>query len=176
MNSDHSAADMEWVREALRQHEGPLTRYAMSLTGNLDLARDVVQDTFLRLCEADRARVETHLAEWLFTVCRNRAFDLRRKEGRMTPFTDSMMQTQKAGDPAPSETAGREDSTRQAMEILKTLPENQREVIRLKFQNGLSYQEISRITSLSVSNVGFLLHTALKNMRKQMMQLEGEMS
>ena len=36
------------------------------------------------------------------------------------------------------------------------LPPNQQEVVRLKFQNGFSYQEISRITSLSVGNVGFI--------------------
>ena len=46
--------------------------------------------------------------------------------------------------------------------------ENQREVVRLKFQAGLSYAEISRVTGHSVSNVGFLLHTALKTLRRQM--------
>ncbi len=45
------------------------------------------------------------------------------------------------------------------------LSENQREVIRLKFQNDLSYKEIADITRLSVTNVGFLLHTGLKKLR-----------
>jgi DNA-directed RNA polymerase specialized sigma24 family protein len=40
--------------------------------------------------------------------------------------------------------------------------------VRLKFQNGFSYQEISRITSLSVGNVGFILHTALKALRQNL--------
>jgi len=52
--------------------------------------------------------------------------------------------------------------------MLAALPLNQREVVRLKFQNGLSYQEISRVTSLTVTNVGFLLHTALKTIRHQL--------
>ena len=43
----------EWVREALERHEASLLRYAESLTRDPDLARDVVQDTFLRLCEQD---------------------------------------------------------------------------------------------------------------------------
>jgi RNA polymerase sigma-70 factor (ECF subfamily) len=51
--------------------------------------------------------------------------------------------------------------------LLTNLPENQREVIRLKFQSGLSYQEISEVTGHSISNVGFLLHTAIKTLRKQ---------
>jgi RNA polymerase sigma-70 factor (ECF subfamily) len=49
--------------------------------------------------------------------------------------------------------------------LLQTLPDNQRTVIRLKFQNGLSYKEISEQTGLSISNVGYLIHTALKSLR-----------
>jgi RNA polymerase sigma-70 factor (ECF subfamily) len=56
------------------------------------------------------------------------------------------------------------------MKILNTLPANQQEVIRLKFQGDLSYLEISRITSLSVSNVGFLIHTGLKTIREKATQ------
>ena len=48
---------------------------------------------------------------------------------------------------------------------LESLPTNQREVIRLKFQNGFSYQEISRISGHSVSNVGYLIHAGMKTLR-----------
>ena len=47
----------------------------------------------------------------------------------------------------------------------RTAPRNQREVIRLKFQNGFSYQEISRISGHSVSNVGYLIHAGIKALR-----------
>ena len=52
--------------------------------------------------------------------------------------------------------------------ILDDLSENQQEVVRLRFQGGLSYREISEMTGHTVSNVGFLLHTALKNIRERM--------
>ena len=54
-------------------------------------------------------------------------------------------------------------------QIIETLPKNQREVIYLKFQCDLSYKEISSITNLSVSNVGFLIHTAVRSIRKQLL-------
>ena len=54
------------------------------------------------------------------------------------------------------------------LKLIGRLPHNQQEVVRLKFQNGFSYQEISRITSLSVSNVGFILHTAIKRLRQDL--------
>ena len=50
--------------------------------------------------------------------------------------------------------------------LLEHLPENQREVIRLRFQCDLSYREISEITQLGVGNVGFLIHTGLKKLRQ----------
>ena len=58
----------------------------------------------------------------------------------------------------------------QILQIVETLPKNQREVIYLKFQCDLSYKEISSVTSLSVSNVGFLIHTAVRAIRKQMLE------
>ena len=71
-------------------------------------------------------------------------------------------------DPGPPDQAERRESAAQVLRLLEGLPVNQREVIRLKFQNGFSYQEISRISGHSVSNVGFLIHTGLKTIRGQM--------
>jgi len=53
--------------------------------------------------------------------------------------------------------------------LVKDLPKNQREVVYLKFQCDLSYKEISEVTKLSVGNVGLLLHTALKAIRKRVL-------
>ena len=58
-------------------------------------------------------------------------------------------------------------TVREILQIIETLPKNQREVIYLKFQCDLSYKEISSVTNLSVSNVGFLIHTAVRAIRKQ---------
>jgi RNA polymerase sigma-70 factor (ECF subfamily) len=49
---------------------------------------------------------------------------------------------------------------------LSRLTPNQKEVIVLKFQQGLSYEEISQVTGLSSGNVGFLLHHGLKRLRE----------
>ena len=57
----------------------------------------------------------------------------------------------------------------QIFQFIDKLPKNQREVLYLKFQSDLSYKEISEVTKLSVSNVGFLIHTAVRTIRKQML-------
>ena len=150
-----------WIVAALELHESSLIRYARWILSDLESAREVVQETFLRLCKEDPARVEGHLAQWLFTVCRNLAFDARKKEARMTPLGDTEIAV------APDMDDRRTVS--QILQVVETLPKNQREVIYLKFQCDLSYKEISEITRLSVTNVGFLIHSAVRAIRKQML-------
>ncbi len=156
-----------WIASVVARYESPLIRYAAQFTGDVDRARDVVQDAFLRLCREDRAQLDGHLAQWLFTVCRNRALDVRRKEKRMKTMTDQQAAAQ-GNEGEQGRLLEQRDALEQVQRVLSTLSENQQEVVRLKFQSGLSYREISEITELSVSNVGFLLHTALKKIRERL--------
>ena len=151
----------QWIVEVLDLYERSLVRYATWILGNAESAKETVQEIFLRLCKEDPASISDHLAQWLFTVCRNLAFDTRKKEGRMTPLGD--VEIGVAADLDEKQTVS------QILQIVETLPKNQREVIYLKFQCDLSYKEISSITNLSVSNVGFLIHTAVRAIRKQML-------
>ncbi|HEY2931780.1 MAG TPA: sigma-70 family RNA polymerase sigma factor [Acidobacteriota bacterium] len=159
--------DSDWLRSALDRYERPLVRYAAGITGNIESAREVVQDTFLRLCRQNPSRIGEHLAAWLFTVCRNRAYDVLRKESRLTPLDEADACSRESEAPPPLTVLEQKEGLTQVLSILKTLPHNQQEVLRLKFQNDLSYKEISQVTKLSVTNVGFLIHTALKTIRRQ---------
>jgi RNA polymerase sigma-70 factor (ECF subfamily) len=157
-------ADSDWIQEALDRHEVSLIRYALSILGDLDRARDVVQDTFLRLCRQKPEKLEGHLTQWLFRVCRNRALDMRRREGRMKLVTDDVELRDQS--PGPSALLNTKERLSRVEGLLAGLPDNQQDVVRLKFQTGMSYREISEVTGLSVSNVGFLLHTAIKTLRR----------
>ncbi|MBL9082830.1 MAG: hypothetical protein JNK76_13535, partial [Planctomycetales bacterium] len=74
-----SPGDRSWVLRALDEHEGRLTRYAHRLTGDVHAARDVVQHVFLQLCDHPPQSRNGQLTSWLFTVCHNRAMDVRRR-------------------------------------------------------------------------------------------------
>ena len=172
-DSPSDATHAEFTRSALIRYERALTRYATHLTGDLDKAREVVQDTFLKLCTQKPSRIRNHLAQWLYTVCRNRALDVRRKEKRMTSLSEARLEIQVDSRSEPHSLAVQKEQLGLALEILKTLPHNQQEVLRLKFTGDLSYREISSITNLSVTNVGFLIHTGLKTIREKMQGRQG---
>lgn len=167
-SSDPSA--MDWIRAAVDRYETSLTAYARHvLGGDAERARDVVQEAFLRLIGQDPAKVQPHLTEWLYTVCRNLAIDIRRKDRRMEALSDAETDSASAEVPAPSARAELDDALSQVLRSMTLLPRNQQECIRLKFQGGLSYKQISRVTSLTVTNVGFLIHTGLKTLRQRLM-------
>jgi RNA polymerase sigma factor (sigma-70 family) len=167
-----SSADLDWIRSAIERYQAPLLRFASALVG-AGHADDVVQDTFLRLVSARREDVEEKLAGWLFTVCRNRALELKRSPARKEMGLDEgeeMMSTE----PTAAEALEQKDEQSRVNRLLGELPERHREVVALRFAGGLSYKEIAGVTGLSETNVGFILHTALKALKKKL--AEGEAS
>jgi RNA polymerase sigma factor (sigma-70 family) len=159
--------DSSWVPAVMADYEEPLIRYAAHITGDIERAREVVQDTFLKLCHQNPVQIRSHIAQWLYTVCRNGALDVLRKERRMTGISEVQLQKQAHSGPEVSSTLEKEERLAAILNILNTLPTNQQEVLRLKFQSDLSYQEISQVTNLSVSNVGFLIHTGIQSIRER---------
>lgn len=166
-NDEHDAKEA-WILATVEEFERPLCQYAARMLGDFDRARDVVQHVFLQLCRQDRRRIESRLKPWLFTVCRNRALDVRRKEKRMSPLNPEAQEAAASGDPTPPDALELRESAGAALAALATLPGNQQEVLRLKFQQGLSYRDISEVTQLTVSNVGYLIHTGLRRLREML--------
>ena len=71
-------------------------------------------------------------------------------------------------DSGPQAKVERYQTLSRLMTVVQGLPEREREAVRLKFSGGLSYQEIADCMSLSVPNVGFILHTAMQTIRAEL--------
>lgn len=153
----------------LEQYQTPLLRFAATLVGE-GLAGDVVQDTFLRLFGQRREDIEGHVAAWLFTVCKNRALELKRNRARETPLEEGreMISSQET----PAEALEAHDERSQLKKLVQELPERHREVVALRFAGGRSYREIATVTGLSETNVGFILHTAIKTLKRRLAESE----
>ena len=155
----------------MAEYEGRLVRYAARIAGNVERGRDVTQETFLRLCREPEVGRSGHLGQWLFTVCRRLALDVARKESRMSALVDES----RADSSQACSAAASIDSSEAHAGILRelgALPANQQEVVRLKFQESMSYREIAAITGLSLGNVGYLLHMAIKSLREKLARIE----
>ena len=157
----------QWFSDVVGRFEGPLVQYATRmLGGDVDRARDVVQDTFAKVWQSgpeSDANSNGHLAAWLYRVCRNACMDVLRKERRMTTLVSEHDVVQSE---ARSPDAG--DSSPEISAFMQSLPDSQQEALRLKFQAGLSYAEIAKVMEITANHVGVLIHTALKTIREQM--------
>jgi RNA polymerase sigma-70 factor (ECF subfamily) len=156
----------QFVERALAEYESPLVGYAYGFVKDIERARDIVQDTFIRLCQQDVAKVRDGLKTWLFTVCRNRALDILRKESRLTAMDEKKLMAREGNETVPDRALDQSERMAEVMRYLDRLSENQRTVILMKFRDGMSYHEICETTGLSSGNVGFLIHTGLKRMRE----------
>ncbi len=155
------------VRRALDQYETSLIAYAAGiLGGDIERGRDVVQDALLRLYLTEPARIRDNLKSWLYTVCRNRALDILRKDHRLDLGNDEVIDAAHDHEPDPRQSAVNRELYDHIWRCVDLLRPNQREVVRLKFLHDCSYQEIADITGLTMGNVGFIMHHAIKKLRE----------
>ncbi|MGI9115700.1 MAG: RNA polymerase sigma factor [Chthoniobacterales bacterium] len=159
--------DSERMQTVLRRFEIPLLQFAARITGDRERARDVVQETFVKFQNNGAFSSGREPATWLFTVCRNGALNVCRKEKRMTFLDEQTMEQREDEQPMPFAQIEQEEAAGFLLKIVATLPPRQQEVLQLKFQNDLSYQQIAEITKTTANNVGVLIHTALRTLRRK---------
>lgn len=161
----------DWVAEVFARLEVPLVAYVRrQLWGDLEAARDIVQDAFVKLCQQVWPDIEPHATAWLYRTCRNQAIDLSRREGRMNAIhtgTDLASLQDRAGH-GPDHRAQEGEQLDQLRAGVGELTEQQQEILRLRLHDGLSYRQIAEVTGLTVTNVGYHLHQALSQLRTRL--------
>lgn len=163
--------DHAFLLAALERFERPLIRYAHGIVGEINQARDVVQDVFVKLHQSLPGLDRERLTPWLFTVCRNRALDHRRKQSRLVNTETEVLDQEPSSQPAPSHDLEEKELHRALKRWIAALPEKQRDAVRLKFEAGLSYKEISETLQTSIGNVGTLIHLGVTALREQWLAL-----
>ena len=117
-------------------------RYLYSKIGNLHDAEDVTSQTFLAAFESfDKFRQDGHFASWLFGIARNKAMDHFRRRDRSSHIEVS------SEIPVEDNTLASMIKTEQAevlSKLIQALPEEDRELLRLRFLAEMSYPEIAR--------------------------------
>ncbi|MEM6644147.1 MAG: RNA polymerase sigma factor [Bacteroidota bacterium] len=145
-------------------------RYALSIVGEPETAKDIVQDCLVKIWNArqDLNKVEKVNA-WAFRIVRNRAIEVIRKD-RFADMDDNVVSMWKTN-PVEHEAIAN-DFNVWMKQVLSDLPEKQREVFHLREVEDMSYQEIAATCSLTESDVKVTIHRARKKVREAMQKIE----
>jgi RNA polymerase sigma-70 factor (ECF subfamily) len=143
------------------RHRDWVTALAYRFTGDSDTALDVLQETFLYfLKKFPGFRLTAQLKTFLYPAVRNFSITARRKTARYQATGSELEQLEQAPAPEPPVTAAGELGV-----VLAGLPEEQREVLLLRFVDGLSLAEISQAMAIPLGTVKSRLHNALQTLR-----------
>lgn len=172
--SDSHPVCEETLRALFDSEESNLLRYAFSLSGRRAVAEEIVQDVFLQL-HAKWDEVEAPRA-WLFRSVRNRAFNHLRKSKREILQSDDDVENFPAqtDDQTPDAIIARMETVAELRRLLDDLSETDRELVKLKYFDGLKYREISERTGLTISNIGYRLHHVLRQLAGSLRRPETE--
>ena len=174
MRPDKASAESGWesIEELFEALESPLLTYALRFVGEAGAAEDIVQEAFMRLhAQFEEVREPR---KWLYRTVHNLALNHKRDNAKIISLNEDAEggspAVAEASDPQPlpDEQIARMEGIGLVRLSVETLDARGRELIRLKFNEGLSYKEISERTGLSVGNVGYLLHHAIKTVGEEL--------
>ena len=158
------------LEDIVARHEAALLRYATRLVNDVTAAQDVVQKTFIKLCHSWKTGTHptAQLSAWLYRVTHNAAVDYIRSESRRSTLLKkhaSDREARTARGPNQNEISEAADL---AAQMLKLLSLRERQLVILKVYEEKSYREISAITGLTESNVGYILHHSMKKLAEML--------
>ena len=157
--------DVDSFNQLILRWERPIYALAYRVIGREEEARDVVQETFLKLLQHLRGRGETtNLRAWLFTVAANASRDRLRGRRRWLPW-------QAEFDERPAPVAAVEYDLKRADDALRGLAPRDRLLLSLRV-HGLSYREIASAAGIRESSVGRLLARAVGRWKQRVERLE----
>lgn len=154
----------------IEQHQAALLRYATRLLNNESLAQDAVQNVFIRLhAKWDHVlKRGVPMKAWLFRSTHNAAVDLIRKESRRRLL--HQRQAEEATLQASVDDGRLSEQHALVLRHLNVLKPKEREVLILRLQEEMTYQEIADVIQRSEGYVGTLIHSATKKLSQRLRQ------
>ncbi len=158
-------AEVNWAAVYAEQLPRIYNYFRFRLGSEIDV-EELTSVTFEKAWRA-RQRYRRDLAgfsAWLFSIAQNTAIDYLRTRRKHLPLEAAL---DVASDATPERDAQHVSDLNRLAELTSDLPERDRELIALKYGGALNNREIARLTGLSESNVGTILHRIVQALRAQ---------
>ncbi len=170
----YQSGDRNAISQLIERHSRRVRNYIRMLVKDHDLTEDIFQETFIkavRVIDEGRYCDNGKFLSWVLRIAHNLVIDYLRNRRQNKSVTESdagydVLGTLKFADRTIEDELVSEQIERDIRSLVESLPEEQREVVRMRYFAGLSFKEIAEQTGVSINTALGRMRYALINLRK----------
>ncbi len=170
----YRSGDRNAISQLIERHSRRVRNYIRMMVKDQDLAEDIFQETFIkavRVIDEGRYCDNGKFLSWVLRIAHNQVIDYFRNQRQNKSLTESdagynVLGTLQFADRTIEDAIVSEQIERDIRSLIELLPEEQREVVRMRYFAGLSFKEIAEQTGVSINTALGRMRYALINLRK----------
>ncbi len=172
--NNYLSGDCSAISQLIERHSRRVRDYIRMMVKDVDLADDIMQETFIkavRFIDEGRYTDNGKFLSWVLRIAHNRVLDYFRQQKSARTVNESdagydVLGTMRFAEQNIEDKMVAEQIEADVRRMIEFLPEEQREVVQLRYYSGLSFQEIADQTGVSINTALGRMRYALINLRK----------
>ncbi|MBR5105208.1 MAG: sigma-70 family RNA polymerase sigma factor [Alistipes sp.] len=170
----YQQGNREAISQLLERHTRRVRDYIRMLVKDNDVAEDLTQEVLIKVVKViDEGRYvdKGRFLPWLLRIAHNRVLDYFRAQKQVRSVSESsagfdILGSKNFAEPSIEDQIISEQCAEEIRALVEELPEEQREVVRMRYYEGLSFKEIAELTGVSINTALGRMRYALINMRQ----------
>lgn len=170
----YQQGNREAISQLLERHTRRVRDYIRMLVKDNDVAEDLTQEVLIKVVKViDEGRYidKGRFLPWLLRIAHNRVLDYFRAQKQVRSVSESsagfdILGSKNFAEPSIEEQMISEQCAEEIRALVEELPEEQRDVVRMRYYEGLSFKEIAELTGVSINTALGRMRYALINMRQ----------
>lgn len=161
------------IEKLFKEHFRCAAYTAQSIVSSKQVAEDIVQNVFIKLLDTELSNIKNPVS-FLYTCVRNASLDYLRNESNALRRLESVSATNdfaevygRNSDEFPAEDAEHLHRLHSLLQAVDQLPPKTREVVKMVYLDGNSYQETAEIMNISLSTVKAHMYQSFKMLREK---------
>ena len=172
--NNYLLGDRNAISELIERHSKRVRSYIGMMVKDDDVADDIFQETFIkavRVIDEGRYTDNGKFLSWILRIAHNRVLDYFRREKASKQINESeagydVIGTLRFAEPTTEDDMVHSEMEQTIRDLIELLPEEQQEVVRLRYYSKLSFQEIAEQTEVSINTALGRMRYALINLRR----------
>ena len=172
--NNYLLGDRSAISELIERHSKRVRSYIGMMVKDDDVADDIFQETFIkavRVIDEGRYTDNGKFLSWILRIAHNRVLDYFRREKASKQINESeagydVIGTLRFAEPTTEDDMVHSEMEQTIRDLIELLPEEQQEVVRLRYYSKLSFQEIAEQTEVSINTALGRMRYALINLRR----------